>query len=90
MRSFLKNQKVVAGMETEREFMGKQPSEGLFRKGVMRNSQNSKEIVCVGISFLIKLNSVDLQLHEKRVFICTTLSRKSKLLKMTVQVKEHV
>ena len=30
---------------------------------VIRNFQNSQESVCAGISFLIKLNFVDLQLH---------------------------
>ena len=31
-------------------------------------SQNSKENICAGISFSIKLNSADLQLHQKWVF----------------------
>ena len=32
-----------------------------FKKGEL--SQNSQEIICAGLSFLIKLNSVDLQVH---------------------------
>ena len=35
--SFLKRRKVVIGQETERVFMQKQRSEGVFEKGVMRN-----------------------------------------------------
>ena len=35
--SFLKRRKVVVGQQTERVFMQKQPSEGFFDKGVMRN-----------------------------------------------------
>ena len=45
-----------------------------FRKGVMRNSQNLQENTFAGVSFLIKLNPVDLQPHSKtrlrrRVFL---------------------
>ena len=31
--------------------MQEQPSEEFFKKGVMRNSQNSQEKICNGISF---------------------------------------
>ena len=55
--SFLKKRKV---------FMQKQLSKGFFKKSVFEISQNSQQSISVGIFFLIKLNSVDLQLHEKR------------------------
>ena len=43
-------------------------AEAVFKKGVLKKvlwkiSQNSQENICAGISFLIKLNSVDLQLN---------------------------
>ena len=40
-------------------------SEGFFKKGFMRKitEKTKKKRICAGISFLIKLNSVDLQLH---------------------------
>ena len=37
LTSFLKKQKFVVGQQTEWVFMRKQPSEGLFKKSVMRN-----------------------------------------------------
>ena len=40
--------------------MQKQPSEGFLKRGVMRNF--AKKTICAGISVLIKLNSVELQL----------------------------
>ena len=44
-------------------FMQKQPSEGFFKRGVMRNfGIIHKKTICAGISVLIKLNSVKLQL----------------------------
>ena len=43
--------------------MQKQPSEGFFKKVLREISQNSQENISAGISFMIKLNSVDLQLH---------------------------
>ena len=45
--------------------MQKQPSKGFFKKGVKRNfAEFSKKQASVPESlFLIKLNSVDLQLH---------------------------
>ena len=46
-----------------RVLMQKQPSEGFFKKGFMRIFAEFKKNICAGISFLIKLNSVDLQLH---------------------------
>ena len=44
--------------------MKKQPSEGFFKKGSMRNfAEFTKKDICAGNSFLIKLNSANLQLH---------------------------
>ena len=48
-------------------------AEAVFKKSVLKKvlwkiSQNSQENICAGISFLIKLNSVDLQLNQKQVF----------------------
>ena len=43
--------------------MQKQPSEGFFKNGVMRISQNSQENFYAGISFMINLNCGDLQLY---------------------------
>ena len=49
--SFLKRRKVVVGQQTERVFMQKQPSEGFFDKGVMRNFAKFTRKVCTGILF---------------------------------------
>ena len=43
-------------------FIQKEPSRGLFKKVLWEISQNSQENICTRISFLIKSNSVDLQL----------------------------
>ena len=43
--------------------MQKQPSEGLFKRRVMRNFAKFTGKICATIFFLIMLNSVDLQLH---------------------------
>ena len=56
--------------------MQKQPSEGFFKKSFLRNfPEFTKKNICAGISFLIKFNSVDLQLIIKiesleQVFSC--------------------
>ena len=42
---------------------------GSLKKVLWEILQNLQENICAGISFLIKLNSVVLQLHKKRVFI---------------------
>ena len=44
---------------------------GSLKKLLCEFSQNSQESIRAGISFLIKFNFVDLQLHKKRVFITT-------------------
>ena len=43
--------------------MQKQPFEAFFKKGFMRNFSEFTKNICAGISFLIKLIYVDLQLH---------------------------
>ena len=55
-------EKVKRGAGKAEVFMQKQPSERFFKKGVMRILQNSQKTIYAGISFLIKLNSVELQL----------------------------
>ena len=47
--------------------MQKQPPELLYEKKVfLEISQNSQEITCAKVSFLIKLQASDLQLYQKR------------------------
>ena len=41
----------MVGQQTERVFMQKQPSEGFFDKGVMRNFAKFTRKVCTGILF---------------------------------------
>ena len=44
--------------------MQNKPSEGFFKKGFMRNfPEFTKKNISAGISFLMKLNSSDLQNH---------------------------
>ena len=38
-------------VKQERVFIQKQPSEGFFKRGVMRNYAGSQENICNGISF---------------------------------------
>ena len=67
--SFLKRYKVVLRKLAEWVFMHKRrPSVGFLKKVLWGISQNSQKNIGVGISFSVKLNSVDLQLHWKRVF----------------------
>ena len=46
--------------------MQKQPSKGFFKKVVMRNFTEFTKNICARISFMIKLNSADLHLHESK------------------------
>ena len=43
--------------------MQEQPSEGFFTKAFMRNFLEFTKNICAGISFSIKLSSVDPQLY---------------------------
>ena len=56
MASFLKRRKV---------FMQKQPSKGFFKKGLIRNFAEFTSKHVLESLFLIKLNSIDLQLLLK-------------------------
>ena len=52
-------QKVMERQQIERVINQKQPSKKMWWKF----SQNSQENICVGVSFIIKLDIIDLQLH---------------------------
>ena len=53
-----------AGKRNRTSISAEAASEGFFKKGFVRNfPEFTRKRICVGISFLIKLNSVDLQLH---------------------------
>ena len=59
-----KNMCDIVFEKNKRSWWGsKQQSKGFFKKVLWEISQNSQEKIYAGISFLININSVDLQLH---------------------------
>ena len=68
LTSFLKKQKFVVDSKQSECLCGSSRLKGSLKKVLWEIFQNSQENICTEISFLIKLNSVGLQLHWKRVF----------------------
>ena len=51
--------------DKNKSFIQKQPPQGFFKKVFLKNSENSPENTCVGVSFLKRLQVWGLQLFKK-------------------------